>query len=333
MLNLSVRRCGVALAAAAMVALGTAAAANAELRAGTQTDPADVPGADADIESVRGFYDTDTGVAAVVVRFVLPLAPPVVSASHWVNVTMTGGGTEVPGGCGLRSYIIYMQTFFGPEGSVVPGVIPTVANGSAGPYVGSGMKPTPATASWSADGRELTTSTNVGPGRDLRCFTAETATTDRLDEPGWFDGLRPTACDDGLDNDHDGVRDSQDPECRHGSTETDPSKVATRAKLRVRPIRCGISGRSRVVEHPPSDLVPADGFRFYGRMRIKVRGVSRGVRGVQRRLSGMGTPYPDKRFDIRHLPTGRYRVSFLYTGDSWRSPAATVSRTVRVACR
>jgi hypothetical protein len=320
-----------------MLALATAAAADAELRTGTQTDPADVPGADGDIEFARGFYDTDAGVAGVVVGFVRPLAPPVMSAIAGVDVTMTGGGPDVPGGCGYRSYIIYMQTYFGPDGSVVPGVIPTIATGSAGPYVGSGMMRTPATASWSADGRELTTSMNVGPGHDLRCFTAETRTAgnlaaDRLEAPGYFDGFRPTACDDGLDNDHDGNRDRMDPECRTGSTETDPSKVATRARLRVRPVRCGVSGTSQVAENPPSDLDPL-AFRFYGRLRINVRGLSRAVRGTRRTLSAAGTPYPKKQFVIRRLRAGRYRVSFNYTGDKWRNASATVSRTVRVACR
>ena len=273
-------------------------------------------------------------------RFISPLAPPAVTTSPGFGVTMNSGGEpNRPAGCEPYLYLLSIGVDWAPQYQLAPGLMETNAFAQFGSQMGSpgGAGPLSqarATATWSADGRELTTTVNIGPGHDLRCFTAESL-TDHLDEPGWFDGLRPviTGCNDGLDNDPDGVRDLRDPECRHGSTETDPSKVATRAKLRVRPIRCGISGRSRVVEHRPSDLVPADGFRFYGRMRIKVRGVSRGVRGVQRGLSGMGTPYPDKRFDILHLRTGRYRVSFLYAGDSWRSPAATVSRTVRVACR
>jgi len=250
--NLSVRRGCVALAAAAMVALGSAAAADAELRAGTQTDPADVPGADADIESVRGFYDTDTGVAGAVVQFIRPLAPPVVSATRWVRVSLSDGTAPgVPvGRCAGNKFATTILASFGPEGSVVPGVIPTTAFAQGAPgYVGGSLPITAATATWSADGRALTVTTNVGTSHDLRCFGVDAGARDQLDQPGWFDGLRPviTGCNDGVDNDHDGVRDLQDPECRHGSTETDPSKVATRAKLRVRPIPCGIRGRSRVV--------------------------------------------------------------------------------------
>jgi len=78
----------------------------------------------------------------------------------------------------------------------------------------------------------MAASTNVGPGHDLRCFTAETANTDHLDEAGWFDGLRPliTGCNDGLDNDHDGNVDRSDPECRRGASEIDATIGRGRAE-------------------------------------------------------------------------------------------------------
>ena len=333
--ELPVRRCGVAFAAAAMLALGAASVADAELRTGTQTDPADVPGADADIAFVRGSYDTDSGAVGITVGFILPLAPPVVSAFAAVNVSMTGPSGPGTYGCGgSLPFNVLMQASFAPGGTIA-GVIQTGASGSAG--VGFAPKRLPATASWSPDGRELTLSMNVGAGLDLRCFTAATLRLarsdpgDRLDAPGYFDGFQPTACEDGLDNDQDGNKDQRDPECRNGTTETDPSKVATRAALRVRSVRCGISGTSEVVESPPSDLDPL-AFRFYGKLRIRVRGLG-AVSRVRRGLSATGAPYPEKQFVIRGLRAGRYRVSFAYTGDKYRSASATVSRTVRVACR
>src|SRR4051812_24034726 len=270
-------RLAAAAATAVLVCLAAAGPVDAELRSGTQTDPVD--GSAADIESVRAYYDSDTGAAGAVARFVSPLAPPVVSANGRFSVTMHAGGPP-PGGasrpdsCEPNTFITDISAGFGLAG---PGgyLNPTTAFAQFGPQIGSPdfgsgsgfvtLQQAPATAAWSADGRELTLTTNVGPGRPLRCFTAETA-TDTLDAPAWFDGLRPavTGCTDTLDNDHDGTTDRNDPECRHGSTETDPRKVATRANLRVRPIRCGVRGRSRVVETPPSDLEPREGFRFYG---------------------------------------------------------------------
>jgi hypothetical protein len=143
-------------------------------------------------------------------------------------------------------------------------------------------------------------------------------------DPSATEGARPV-CSDGVDNDQDGVADSADPGCRgraSGADETNPSPVPSRTRLTVaRPLGCGIETGIEVLP----DLAPARLFGF-SRISIRVRGAGGRARGISvARTLPIG---PDDGYHFSGLRPGRYAVSATYPGDPFRLPSAAAQRHV-----
>ena len=337
--------------------------AHAELRSGAQTDPQDQQPSlsgpsKPDVQQVTVSYDTSSGAVAVTLRLFGLVAD---GQGRYLSLTISeqAGDPSFPQYCGFGGRSLTVNADL---------TAPSAGTLSASGFDGS-LTMTPAV---SADGHQITWSVTDArlAGRDLRCFDGATRIPDRyghcgdtyctyiaysyvddtLDSAGYFTGYAPPppapkpACDngldddhdgqadwpfdsdcinsqdtseqqgpcaDGVDNDHDGRVDLKDPGCRgksQGLSETDPAPVRARFTLRARAHKCGIDTSVEVLP----DLNPAKLFPF-AKVRISVRGHGRTV--------------------TRTLKAGRYTITGVYLGDRWRTRSVTRTRHARVPAR
>lgn len=222
-----------------MVCVTAVAAAQAEVRVGSGTDPRDVPeavsgGRQPDIEGVRVSYDS-AGVLSVTVRLFEP----------WTQTSKAYPNFDIAIGSSSTSYSYSCSTSGQGDVFMLGYLDPASASKGAVSLMGYDGS-IPAERSFSADGRE-TTFTVQAPqlaGRNYICATSSSVfrsdpyghcspsinncerisyryTGDTASE-FFFAGFAPSrpACDDGIDNEGDGKVDIDDPDCDYDRTRT-----------------------------------------------------------------------------------------------------------------
>lgn len=157
----------------------------------------------------------------------------------------------------------------------------------------------------------------------------DTADTDCYGITDDNEGVRPSACSNRRDDDGDDLIDLKDPGCRGraaGDSEVDPEPVASTVK------RLGVSTKRRCridvdVDVQP-DIAPAALFPFEP-VTINVRGIGGAGRGYVRTRRLPLRDDPGYAFKVKR---GRYRVSAIYPGDRFRLDSPKRSRVVTVRC-
>jgi hypothetical protein len=143
------------------------------------------------------------------------------------------------------------------------------------------------------------------------------------------DNLLP-ACDDGFDNDNDGKTDTKDPGCKGkatGASEVDPRKVATRYSLKVGRSKCVID--TEVTALP--DLKPLALFPW-NKVVVEVGGTTKANRYKVTRKLPLGQV---RGYSFATKKSGKFRVRSWYPGDKWRakSPVRTKFVTLPASCK
>ena len=346
--------CGICL-----LGLVLPAAAQAEIRDGSVTDPQDqaqsVDGRNrVDLAGMYVRYDT-TGTLSITAQFF----------DAYENTSGIGGGDLAVriSDAGYYSSGKPVCTGSGPIGgvflyaSIYPSSYASSGSVSISGYDGSIAAP----RSRSADGKELTWTVThpLLADRNYICVTSASLSTadqyghcspslnncqrivysyiyDTTDE-FFFRGFEPTDCSDGLDNDIDGKTDEADPGClggRNGRSEDGPQPVPTALKLGTQQSSaksCSFKTTLDVVSKRSTSLL-FNGTPLFplGKARVRAIGRSGAARGakIEKRLDLSKT----SKTSIQVKRAGRYEVQGTYLGDKFRKQSVTVTKSL-VACK